>query len=65
MMKMLGAGVLMAASHNVCYAHRDEDWERVLLAYDAALSVVARELEQPGLDERLDVPVIHPVFSVR
>lgn len=65
MIKMIGAGVLIAASHNVCYAHRDEDWEHVLLAYDAALSAVARELERPGLDERLDVPVIHPVFSVR
>lgn len=65
LMQMLGNGVLINASHNVCYAHSDSDVEHVLSAYDASLQVVADELKTGQLEERLGIPVIMPVFSVR
>lgn len=62
---MLERGVLVIASHNVMYAHDDGDLEQVLAAYDHTLERTVRELEQPGLAERLGCELIRPVFSVR
>ncbi|MCC6597438.1 MAG: aminotransferase class III-fold pyridoxal phosphate-dependent enzyme [Alphaproteobacteria bacterium] len=63
--EMLAGGVLLAGSHNICYAHTKADMDHVLKAYTDALAVVKAALEKPGLDERLGIPPIHPVFSVR
>jgi hypothetical protein len=49
----------------VCYAHDDADVAAVFAAYDVTLDRLAQELEQPGLDERIDTPLIQPVFQVR
>jgi glutamate-1-semialdehyde aminotransferase len=63
--EMLAAGVLLSASHNVCYAHSEDDLEQVLDAYDRALVVIAEELRRGALEERLGTPVIESVFKVR
>ncbi len=63
--EMLANGVLVNASHNVCYAHSRPDIDAVANAYDMALTVVAKELERGSLESRLGAPVIEPVFSVR
>ncbi len=63
--EMLREGVLMNSSHNVCFAHDDEDVEHVAGAYDRALGRLAEELAEPGFDERLGCEPIRPVFSVR
>jgi glutamate-1-semialdehyde 2,1-aminomutase/spore coat polysaccharide biosynthesis protein SpsF len=63
--EMLAAGVLTAGAHNICYAHNDDDVERVGAAYAAAAAKIAEALSRPQLDDRLDVPVIRPVFAVR
>jgi glutamate-1-semialdehyde 2,1-aminomutase len=62
---MLEQGVLIIASHNVMYAHNEGDLEHVLAAYDHTLGRIARELERPGLAERLGGELIRPVFGVR
>jgi glutamate-1-semialdehyde 2,1-aminomutase/spore coat polysaccharide biosynthesis protein SpsF len=63
--EMLAQGVLMMASHNVCYAHDETDIEHVGRAYDRVLGRLAEELRTPGLEQRLGCPAIRPVFSVR
>ena len=63
--EMQANGVLIAASHNVCYAHNAADMARVLAAYDAVLPLVAEELATGNLEQRLGMPVNEPVFSVR
>ena len=63
--EMQASGVLIAASHNVCYAHDATDVARVLAAYDVVLARVAEELETGKLEERLGTPVNQPIFSVR
>lgn len=63
--EMLAEGVLINASHNVCYAHKAKDVAVVERAYRAALARVAEELAAGGLEDNLDCPVIMPVFSVR
>lgn len=63
--EMIAHGVLMAVSHNICYAHNDMDVARVLKAYDAALPRVKDALQKEHLDDHINMPLIKPVFSVR
>jgi glutamate-1-semialdehyde 2,1-aminomutase/spore coat polysaccharide biosynthesis protein SpsF len=63
--EMIGAGVLVNASHNLCYAHSPSDIGRVLAAYDHALAAVREALERGDIARRLGNQVITPVFSVR
>jgi len=63
--EMAANGVLVNASHNICAAHDQADITQALNAYDAALGTIAAELAQGGLEDRLPVPAVEPVFAVR
>lgn len=63
--RMYDHGVLIAASHNVCYAHSDIDLRIVLDAWDAALGAVREGLDTGELEKRLEIPVVEPLFRVR
>jgi glutamate-1-semialdehyde 2,1-aminomutase len=63
--EMLRAGVLIAGSNNVCYAHGAEDVAQILAAYAATLGTIAEELDKGNVGERLGCPPIRPVFAVR
>ena len=63
--EMLAAGVLINASHNVCYTHNATDVAQVLAAYDYALPMVRDALDRGDIERRLGNQVIRPVFSVR
>ncbi|MCB9989385.1 MAG: aminotransferase class III-fold pyridoxal phosphate-dependent enzyme [Rhodospirillales bacterium] len=62
---MLRNGILLSASHNICYAHSQVDIEKTKRAYDVTLSRIAEELEAGTLEQNLDIPPIRPVFQVR
>jgi glutamate-1-semialdehyde 2,1-aminomutase len=61
----ISCGVLVNASHNVCYAHDQADLARVLGAYEYALGEVRAALDAGNLMERLGNQIIQPVFQVR
>jgi glutamate-1-semialdehyde 2,1-aminomutase/spore coat polysaccharide biosynthesis protein SpsF len=63
--EMIAAGVLINASHNLCYAHTEADIANVLAAYDHALAVLREALESGDVDQRLGDQVIRPVFNLR
>jgi glutamate-1-semialdehyde aminotransferase len=63
--EMLACGVLVNASHNVCYAHDKVDVSRVLGAYEHALRTVREALDHGDLMQRIGNQVIKPVFQVR
>ena len=63
--EMIAAGVLINASHNVCFAHKATDVERVLAAYDHALAILRDALDRGDIDTRLGNQVIKPIFAVR
>ena len=65
MVEMLNNGVLTLGTHNICYAHNDDDINMVLSAYDIVLSKLADEIKCGDLAKRLSVPIIQPVFQVR
>ena len=62
---MIAAGVLVNASHNVCFAHTEADIARVLAAYDHALAALRDALDRGDIERRLGNQVIRPLFSVR
>jgi glutamate-1-semialdehyde 2,1-aminomutase/spore coat polysaccharide biosynthesis protein SpsF len=61
----IACGVLVNASHNVCYAHNEADLSRVLGGYEQALAEVHQALDHGDLLDRLGNQVIQPVFQVR
>ena len=63
--EMIQAGVLINASHNVCYAHSAADIAQVLAAYEQALPAVKAALSRGDLERELGERVIRPVFAVR
>jgi len=65
MVEMLKQGVLTLGTHNICYAHNEDDMHKIINAYDSVLFKISSELETRRLEERLPVPVIHPIFKVR
>lgn len=65
LIEMVGQGVLVAASHNVTYAHTDADVATVLAVYDRALGIVHEQIDGGRLEENLPCPPLSPVFKVR
>jgi glutamate-1-semialdehyde aminotransferase len=63
--EMLARGVMINASHNVSYALTDADIAHVLSAYDAVLKIIAAELDRGQVEQRLECPIVKPVFAVR
>ena len=63
--ELIAAGVLINASHNLCFAHTPGDIAHVLAAYDHALSVLREALDRGDIDRRLGNQVIRPIFTVR
>ena len=62
---MFERGVLITASHNICYAHSDADMALGLAAYDGTLAELHDALDGGALEAELPCPVIEPVFRVR
>lgn len=63
--EMMRHGVLVAASHNVSYAHSEEDLQNIDYAYAQVLEKIADELNRGTLAANLESPVLKPVFVVR
>jgi glutamate-1-semialdehyde 2,1-aminomutase len=62
---MLREGVLINASHNVCYAHDTKDVLHVVSAYEKVLGTLADLLRTNKLRKQLGDRIVKPVFSVR
>ncbi len=65
MCEMIKHGVFTLGSHNICYAHNDDDLAIVSTAWEKALTVIREELDSGDLERNLPCPAIEPVFRVR
>ena len=65
MRQLLDHGILMGATHNICFAHDAMTMALTLAAYDHALQGLAQALETGDLEAQLDCKKVQPVFSVR
>lgn len=63
--EMLARGILIAASHNLCWSHTPTDLAQIRKAWDESLAAVKRELTQGTLIDHLKSPIIEPIFKVR
>lgn len=63
--EMAQNGVLIIASHNLSYAHGDNEVTRILKAYDATLGVLKESIEKNTLSERIKYRPIPAHANVR
>jgi len=58
----LKRGVLFSGGHNLCFSHSDSDIDQTLRVYSTALRTFRAALDAGDADERLEGPVLEPVF---
>lgn len=63
--EVFARGVLMIGTHNMSYAHSDEDIARLLEVYDEVFSILKEAVEMRKLHEWLKTPPLVPLFKVR
>lgn len=63
--EMLERGFLTLGSHNISYAHTDEDVERLLDAYCEVLPLLAAAVREGDVREHLRSEPLKPLFRVR
>ena len=63
--ELAARGVLSLGSHNISYAHTQEDMAHAAAAYDGALGVIREALDSGNFETQMKVPPIIPVFEVR
>ena len=63
--EMFARGILTLGTHNLSYAHSDEDIEMLLAAYDAVLPSLRAAVDRGDLPSRLHGEPLKPLFKVR
>jgi glutamate-1-semialdehyde 2,1-aminomutase len=63
--EMFAAGILTLGTHNLSYAHTDEDVARLLDAYAKVLPMIRDALDKGDLGQRLTGERLKPLFRVR
>ena len=63
--EIIARGILTAGSHNMCYAHTDDDLAQLDRAQNETLAIVREALDRGDIAQRLKGPPIEPVFRVR
>ena len=62
---MFARGILAIGTHNMSYAHSDDDVARLLSAYDDVLPLLRTAVERRDLLDRLHCEPLKPLFKVR
>lgn len=55
-------GVLFTGAHNLCFSHGNDVIEKTLEVYDEVMDICKEALEENNIKERLEGPVVQPVF---
>lgn len=63
--EMFARGILILGTHNMSYAHSDEDVERLLMAYDEVLPVLKDAVDRGAMQMKLRCQTLKPLFKVR
>jgi glutamate-1-semialdehyde 2,1-aminomutase len=63
--EMLARGILTFGSHNISYAHTDNDCNLLLYKYNEVFSLLKESLSNNTLYEKINCSVLKPLFSVR
>ncbi|MBT4427829.1 MAG: aminotransferase class III-fold pyridoxal phosphate-dependent enzyme [Rhodospirillaceae bacterium] len=63
--EMAARGVLSLGSHNISYAHTEEDMAHAAAAYDGAFATIRAALDSGDFETQMKTPPLVPVFAVR
>ena len=63
--EVFARGVLTLGTHNMSYAHSDEDISKLLKVYDEVFGVIKDVVEKKSLDKRLQTKPLVPLFKIR
>lgn len=63
--EMFARGILTLGSHNMSYAHSDEDINRLLAVYDEVFPLIRDAVGRKTLDAHLRCAALEPLFKVR
>jgi glutamate-1-semialdehyde 2,1-aminomutase len=65
MQEMLARGILSLGSHNINYAHTDDDVLKLMQAYSEVIPILVRALDPEYLHKQLRCKPLQPLFKVR
>lgn len=65
MQEILARGIFSFGSHNLCYAHQQEDIDHLLKVYDEVFALMAKCLADKTLEQHIQGKVLEPLFKVR
>jgi glutamate-1-semialdehyde 2,1-aminomutase len=63
--ELFARGILYIGSHNLSYAHSDEDIQRLLGTYDEIFELLAKHTKAGSLESQLRCTPLQPLFRVR
>jgi len=65
MQEILRRGILSTGTHNLSYAHTDEDINYLLAVYDEVFKLMGESIRDGSLVSKLNCEALKPLFSVR
>lgn len=63
--EMFARGILILGTHNMSYAHTDNDLSVILEAYDEVLPLLKEAIDARDLENRLNCATLEPLFKIR
>ncbi len=63
--EMINEGIFILSSHNITLSFDEKDFQKIKNAYEKILPKMALSLKEKNLIERLESPILEPVFTVR
>lgn len=63
--EMFARGILTLATHNLTYAHADDDIAQLLAAYDEVFPILKDAVDNATLEKRLRCKPLEPLFKIR
>jgi glutamate-1-semialdehyde 2,1-aminomutase len=65
MQEMLARGILTLGTHNVSFAHSDNDLKKLFDAYDIVIPMLVQAVDHTQLESMLHCAPLEPLFKVR
>lgn len=63
--EVLARGILTLGTHNMSFAHRDEDVDRLIAVYDEVFPILRGTAEHGGIEAALRCEPLKPLFRIR
>jgi glutamate-1-semialdehyde 2,1-aminomutase len=63
--EMSKRGILLGGGHNLSFAHKEQDIEKLLTAYEEVIAILIDTIAKQDFNERFHGELLEPVFKVR